>query len=479
MNGAAMTSAQPAELCRITVFGPSGRADLAVPASTTVASLMPMLVLHTVDEAELVQDPEMAESMRDGSWVLQRLGEAPLDLDGTPETLDWLEGEQLYLRPADNPMPELDFDDIADGMATAIGRQNDRWRPVFSRYMFLSLAVATVATIIAVLFKSASGLASTITSGVLALFFATASVCAGRWLRDRELTVLPGLAACAFAAVAGLIGVAGMEGALALQPMAVVIGSLAATFTASLLLGLRFAVSPRIPIVPFGTVVVCGVAAMVAMWLHLGGEYPSHETAALISGAFFAMMIFAPKIAIRIARLRGPQLPRTADELQVDIEPSPAAEVVERTGFADRYLNVLTMAGSFVFLACYPFLLDAPGWVGVALPIVFAVALLLRSRNFFGAWQRISVVVSGASGFVFIILAMVVKMPAEWHGVTILMLLLGIGVLVLAATRAPTRRLLPIWGHLANILETLTALAVVPLIMQVLGVYAWARGLAG
>jgi type VII secretion integral membrane protein EccD len=474
-----MTSVQPAELCRITVFGPSGRADLAVPAATTVANLMPLLVRHTVDAADLARDPELAESMKDGSWVLQRLGEAPLDLDGTPETLDWLEGEQLYLRPADNPMPELDFDDIADGMATAVGRQHDRWRPEFSRWMFLSLAVVIVLTIVAVLFEGESGLASTVTSGVLALIFVSASVSAGRWLKDPALTVLPGLSACAFAAVAGMIGVAGMDGALSLQPNAVLIGSLCTTVTAILLLAARFAVAERIPIVPFGTLAVSGIAAMVAMWLHLGGGLSGSETASLVAGAFFVTMIFAPKIAIRVARLRGPQLPRTADELQVDIEPAPAKEVIERTGFADKYLNVLTISGSLVFLASFRFLIDAPGWVGTALPTVFAAALLLRARNFIGAWQRVSVTFSGTAGMIFVVLGMTAKMPGNWHGVTVVLLLVMTAVVVLAATRAPTRRLLPIWGHLANVLETLTALTVVPLILQVLGVFAWARGLAG
>ena len=80
-----------------------------MPVSTPVSALLPVLLRHTVDR----------RPAPDGSWVLQRLGEAPLDPDGTPETLDWLEGEQLYLRPAEDPLPELDFDDLADGIATA------------------------------------------------------------------------------------------------------------------------------------------------------------------------------------------------------------------------------------------------------------------------------------------------------------------------------------------------------------------------
>jgi hypothetical protein len=43
--------------------------------------------------------------------------------------------------------------------------------------------------------------------------------------------------------------------------------------------------------------------------------------------------------------------------------------------------------------------------------------------------------------------------------------------------RPPPRRLLPIWGHLANWLETLSAVAILPILLQLFGTYAWAIGL--
>jgi hypothetical protein len=41
------------------------------------------------------------------------------------------------------------------------------------------------------------------------------------------------------------------------------------------------------------------------------------------------------------------------------------------------------------------------------------------------------------------------------------------------------RRALPIWAHVVDVLELLAALVMVPFVLQVLGVFAWARGLAG
>src|SRR5436190_10892848 len=97
--------ASGADLCRITVAGPDRRADLAVPLSTTISALLPVLVRYTATE----------DGGDDGQWVLQRLGGTPFDPDETPETLDLLDGEQIYLRRSDDPVPELVFDDIADG----------------------------------------------------------------------------------------------------------------------------------------------------------------------------------------------------------------------------------------------------------------------------------------------------------------------------------------------------------------------------
>lgn len=497
-----MTSTFSAELCRITVVGPDGRVDLAVPMTTTVATLLPILVQHTVQEplsaafgstsggspdtlpGDAAADssappPDTMAGVGARSWVLQRLGGPPLDPDGTPETLDWFEGEQLHLRPAGNPLPELDFDDVADGMATAVDRQRNHWRPEHTRPLFLSLTAVVVATIFWSMFQSPSGTVATIVSSVLALVFAVASVSAARWREDGALATLSGLTACGFAAIAGLVGLAGPDHALALRATPVVIAAVCATGVAGLLLGARYSVADAMPVVPFGVIVLCGVTLLVCVWLHKVVEFTPEQTAALVSSVFFVGMIYSPKIAIRLARLRGPQLPRTAKELQIGIEPAPAGEILARTAFADRYLNVITMSGSLVYVVSFPYLLDLPGWIRIALPVVFVAAVALRARHFVGLQQRLAVVAGATAGVVFVVADQVEGMSLAHQLIVLVVLLAAIVSLVLAATRPAVRRLLPIWGHLGNIAETATAVAVLPLLLQVLGVYAWARGLAG
>jgi len=55
-----------ADLCRITVHGPDGRADLAIPAAATFGLLLPVLARHVNRGQDEGKD-----------WVLQRLGEPP------------------------------------------------------------------------------------------------------------------------------------------------------------------------------------------------------------------------------------------------------------------------------------------------------------------------------------------------------------------------------------------------------------------
>ncbi|MFB9909024.1 type VII secretion integral membrane protein EccD [Allokutzneria oryzae] len=469
-----MTSAPIAELCRITVFGPSGRADLAVPVATTVAALMPTLVRHVVRDEDR---PREAEEY--GSWVLQRLGEAPLDPDGTPETLDWLDGEQFHLSRAEDPLPELDFDDVADGMATAVNRQGNRWNETVNRRLFLSLTVVVFGAIGVALFSDSGGVVASVSAGVLAAILFTAAILVARTLRDRGLAAIVGVTSCAFAGLSGLVGAEGVRGALELRPVGVLIGGLAMGGTAAVLLIAQRILAPDLPIVPFGTAAVAGIGAVVAMWLHLGVGLTPHQNATVVLTAFFTVTLFAPKLATRTARLRGPQLPRTADELKIDVEPAPAAEIVEQTGNADRYLSVLAIGSSVVFTAAFWHLMDGAGWVEYTLTGLLTALVLLRSREFLNIGQRVSLALAGTAGAVLFVLSLLAELTPVWRGVGIVLLLVVALLLVLAALRPAHRRLLPIWAHLGNVLESCAAIALVPFLMHVLGVFAWARGLAG
>lgn len=459
-----------AQLCRITVVAPTGRADLAVPRTTTVAGLIPVLLRH-VDggrQQDVVRTPR-----RDGPWVLQRLGDKPFDPDGTAETLDWLEGEEFHLRPATAALLEINFDDMADGVATVINNQRDHWRPTFNRPLFLGLAGVVLAAAIPLL-ASGPGRSALPVAAVVALALLGSCV-AVSWRRaDRALSALLGTAGCVFSGLAAALASAGVS-LFQLPPLSMAAGGIALAGTSGLLLGLRRWRLSELPFELFGVLAAIGAALSVGMWLGAAGVLAPAPTAAIVATVFLVALALAPTVAVRVARIQGPQLPRTADELQADVRPLGTAEVAVKASLANGYLNVTTVSAAVVFDTCLPFLLSRHDWVALTLTGVLSAAVLLRARGYRGAWQRVSLSVSGTVGLLALAAALAgwLRMPAV--GV----LAAGVLVLVAVATRPPSWRPPPNWSRLANLVEILTAVAVVPLVLALLGVFAWARGLAG
>ncbi|MET8759927.1 type VII secretion integral membrane protein EccD [Lentzea sp. NPDC004782] len=462
------------ELCRITVHGPNGRADLAVPVSTSVAVLLPTLVRHVVRDADRKADGDGY-----GSWVLQRLGEAPFDQDGTPETLDWLDGEQFYLARAEDPFPELDFDDVAEGMATAVNRLGDRWSPEVNRRVFLTLTSIVLATIATSLFLNVVTAFAALTAGVLALVLGVVAVLVARTVEDRGLAAIAGVACCVFAGLAALVANAGVTDALSLPPWSVLLGGAVMGCAAAALLLVQRLFARELPIVPLGCAAVCGFGAMLAMWLHIGFELTALQAATLIMVVFFVLLLFAPKLATRAARLRGPQLPRNADEMKIDIEPMPAATVIARTSIADRYLSVLTIGSSVLFVVAFWYLLREPEWLSFTLAGLLSAAILLRSREYLNTGQRTALAVAGAWGLLLLSLGVLGEVSDATRVAGTATLLICALLLVMAALRPAHRRVLPIWPHMVDVLENVVCLALVPFVLHALGVFAWVRGLAG
>jgi type VII secretion integral membrane protein EccD len=463
-----------AQLCRVSIQGPHGRADLAVPATTTVAALMSIVVDHVVEE-----DPG-TELDGPRSWVLQRLGEAPFDPDGTAETLDWKNGERFYLRPASDPMPELDFDDIADAMATAVSRRGDRWNPAVNRRMFLALAALAFVTAAAVLYRQYAPLWSSISALVLALGTLTTAVVVARLRGDGPLAAVLGLAGCGYAGLAATFAAHRPEPRLVdTPPQVVLLGAAAVVAAALALLALQRMVATSLPIVPFGIAGGLGIGALVAGWFYLGLGLSVPQAAAMVGILGLGLLIVAPQLATRSARLRGPQLPRTADELQIDVEPYPAQGVVERVGIAEGYLTVVVGTAATLTAGACAYLLTAPTWATRGFAALFAASVLLRAREFKSVPQRLILVAGGTFGAAAVVLSEAATLQPPYVLLVLLGLVFAALVLILAALRPETRRLLPLWGYLANAAELLGSLALLPLLLYVLGVFAWARGLAG
>ncbi|SEL31172.1 type VII secretion integral membrane protein EccD [Streptacidiphilus jiangxiensis] len=473
-----MTTIEPvlsAEVCRVTVVGPKGQADLAVPVSLTVSALLPALLARV----------EEATGPGGVPWVLQRLGEDPLDPDATPDSIGLRDGEVLHLRPAEAPLPALQFDDLADGVAHVLAGRADRWQPQHTRRLAVSVAALTLGALLWALLGFGPGAAAAGTAGGLAVLLAAAAVAGDRLHAGQGPVVLAGTAALLFAAAAGLtfraapqaghtiLGSAVAFGGYAPGEPGVLVAAGAVAALAAALLGLR-----PLPVVIPATALVVALAAGIGALLVRSADLPPGQATAVVAVALFVLGHFGPRLTLRMARLRVPQLPHNAEELQQDIDPEPLERVERRVTAAHGYLNTLSLASALVYAAGLWCMVRETGWIGWVLPLAFCGAVLLRSRGLTSTLQRVPMVLAGALGLA---LLLVVRGASGHHtarGVVVVVLLVAAVALLVAAWRLPSSRLLPVWAHSGDLLETLSAVALLPLLLQAVHAYAWFRSLA-
>ncbi|WP_035841695.1 type VII secretion integral membrane protein EccD [Kitasatospora azatica] len=460
-----MNSSAVAGLCRLRFHAPGSVFELAVPADVPLADLLPAVLGHA--GADLAE-----QGLEHGGWVLQRLGEEPLDEEQTADALELRDGDALHLRPRRAALPPVHFDDLVDGVATGMRERGDSWRPVLTHHLAVGLTLLALAGgLVLLALPGAAGpreAAAAVTAALLLLGAASAS----RAMADPGAGTALGAAAVPYLALAALLlpgGPAGHE----LLGARVLAAASAAAGAAVLALA---AVGGGAPL--FLGVVLVAVVGVVAGALLIGG-LTVDQLAAVIAVVAVLVGSFVPSVAFRLSGLRLPALPRNADELQEGIEPFPAPGVLSRSLVADDYLMALYTAVGVVCAVSLVLLAFGAGWAGPAQGGALAVLLLLHGRAIGSIRQRLVLLLPGVGG---VALLGVRLAAAQSAGGRLLILagLLALGLaLLVAAWTVPGRRLLPYWGRAADLLHTLSAVALLPLALLVCGVYHAMRGMSG
>jgi type VII secretion integral membrane protein EccD len=457
------------DVCRLVVVAPGGRqAEVAVPSGVAICDLMPALLKHA--------GSGLADAgLEHGGWVLQRIGEAPLDEDRSPAALGLRDGDVVTLRPRDDALPEMDFDDLVDGISVGIRARPDRWREEMTRRLLLGFMLAALTGgWLALLPAGSIALRAAVAGAVGALLLSAAGVVA-RVTRDSAAGTALAMAAIPYAALCGAL--AGARNTVIGIPLPAyqLFGAAVAVFTAAFL-GLLLNASSR-PL--FAGVAVLGGAGALASIPTAGGLSAGQSAAALLS-ATLLVGPWVPVASFRLARLRTTSLPTGADDLGEDIEPVPAGPLLDQVGLTDRYMTALYGAFGLVCAVCLVWLTGSPGWAPAALCFAACGVLLLRSRVLLSAWQRMAMVVPAVFGLLLATAGIAWSLPLEQRLVVQTGgLVVTAGLLLVAARTLPGRRLLPYWGRAADVSETLVALSIAPLLLQVLGLYAYVRTLVG
>ncbi|MFF8915554.1 type VII secretion integral membrane protein EccD [Streptomyces sp. NPDC015032] len=458
-----MTDISAAPLCRLTVLTPDRSVELAVPSDIVLADLLPTIVDH--GGTDLYERGAQA-----GGWVLQRLGQEPLDDENTLGDLGLHDGETVHLRLRGDALPEIHYDDLVDGLSSRLRERSDSWRPVWSHHLMTALALCTLATgLLLLLLPGSTGLRTVCAAATAALLLAGAAA-ASRAVGDIGAGASLGAAAVPYLALAGalvpqgaasdaelgarlLAGCSAAAGAAVFALAAV--GACAPLFLAAALAAVLGAIG--------GAVMLCGV--------------PATGTAAPLILVVVLLGHFLPSLAFRLSGLKVPLLPTNAGQLQEGIEPTPDERIAARSAVADSYLTGLYVATGLVAAGCLTVLAFETSWAPLALALVLCALMFTHARGIGGAWQRLAVVLPAAYGSVLLTVQLVLRTDDGTRPLLLAGLLAVAAALAITGWTLPGRRLVPYWGRAVDLLHLLFAIVLVPLALLVAGLYQYLRGL--
>lgn len=468
-----MTDSAVAESCRLTVRAPSVSVDLAVPADVPVADLLPTLLRYVGEEAE-------EAGLDHAGWVLQRLGDAPLDEETTLAGAGLADGAVLYLRPHTEALPEARLDDLVDGIADTASRRLHTWHPGAARGLLVGTAVATVAAALVLVFRpgvAASGSSRAACAALAGLLLLAGAGSASRAVGDRLSATALGLLVAPCLALAGWV----LPGGDLTGPDAVkVVGArLLAAGTAGaggavIALAATAVGAPAL----LATAVVSVAAAIAgALMGYTGLDMPA--AVALVAAVVVLAAGAVAPFAFKLAGMRLPALPSSAGQLQEGIDPYSGDEVAERTELAGRWVTALFAATGTVTAGALVVLAEHPDLPEVLTALTLSLLLLLHCRGLVHIGQRLTLAVPGVWGLLLLARAWAVDSDSDGRVVVFAVLLAAAAGLVIASWIVPGRRVLPYWGRAAELAHTGFAVALLPLSLWVVGLFGWLRGLFG
>lgn len=226
-----------------------------------------------------------------------------------------------------------------------------------------------------------------------------------------------------------------------------------------------------------------GVALTAALGMAAGtialAGLPLGHTASLVAVLVIVVGAFAPSLSFRMSGLRLPALPRNAEELQENIEPFPAADVMARSAVADGYLTAFHVVVGAACAGCLTLIAGQDGWAAAALTAALSALLALHARTVGSVPQRLALLLPAVYGLALLTGGFAAGLAPGERPMLLTALVAVAGVAAVVSWTVPGRRLLPYWGRIADLLHSLAALSLLPLALTVAGVFQLARAAGG
>ncbi|SFY43060.1 type VII secretion integral membrane protein EccD (plasmid) [Streptomyces atratus] len=466
-----MTESSMAGLCHLTIRAPATTIDLAVPADVPVADLLPTLLRYSGNELE-------ENGLDHGGWALQRLGGAPLDDEGTLETLDLKDGEVLYLRPHADALPEVRLDDLVDGIANVTRERLHGWSPEAGRRLLRGAVVVCVLAALGILaWSSGPVVPRAVTAALAGLLLLAGAASASRAVGDAAAGATLGFLATPCLALAGWLLPGGeAAGAQAHQVLGAWLLAAGAAGAGAAVLAVAAAAVYTPFFIATALVAIATAAAGALMSVF---DVPLDGVGAAVAAVVVVFGNFVPALSFKLAGMRMPALPTNAQQLQEGIDPYSSRDVATRTELASSWMTALYAATGVVCAGCLVALARQPGLPEALTAGTVSLLLLLHGRGMVNVWQRLALVLPGTAGAVLLVIATAAVLTPADRPALVVGLLGMAGALAIASWTVPGRRLVPYWGRAAELLHTLLAIALLPLTLWVLGVFGALRAING
>lgn len=455
------------QVVRVSIRTPSSRIDLVLPDRSTIAE-----TLETV--LELAPRSLREQAIAHGGWIL-RTADGGL-LPGSTTLLEHgiVDGATLFLTGIDATDTALVYDDVADAVADTVLGDPAAWPAGGGRRVALAAAgVFAALSCGALLAAGPPWIAVAVCLGGVAVIAQVAAGLLSRGVGDAGTAVVAGLLSVGTGTAAATVATAGSSPLVQIGAPQLLLGAAAAAVlatTAALAIGTRR--------VPFAAIVTGGLLACVALTCCVIFDLTAAGGAAIVAGLALGLMPVVPTVALRLARFELDPLPTTADEVYADHETVDAGAVALRTRQAVGYVTALIQGLAWPTLAACVILAFSQDITSQVLAGVVGAGMLLRSRLFVTVGQRLPLLIAGLGA----VIALLAALMMQFDGASVLIgtaapALLGVVVCLLLAARR--KRASPPLVRAAEILELVFAIAVVPLVAGVLGLFGLIRGLGG